>query len=135
MCSSDLGSWEPTYFGDDPPTGLGVRCHGLLATGGIVACVGCCVCVCGVRVAVCVCALACACSCSCLRVRVRGRLRARVRVCPCVLAFAFACALPMATFPLGRAVLYSCVRARYMCLRLGRGSDVNVYNVRRGLRG
>ena len=86
---------------------------------------------------------------ACARVRARGGVRVRVRVlvrvrvrpwawvvaCPCVLAFAFACAPSVAMFPLGRAMLYSCVRARYMCLRSGRGSDVNVYNVRRGLRG
>ena len=127
------GSLEPTYFGDDPPTGLGMRCHGLLATGGIVACVGCCVCVCArARARPCVCAWACSCSRLCVRVRLR--LRARVRAGPCVLAFAFACAPSVAMFPLGRAMLYSCVRARYMCLRSGRGSDVNVNNVRRGLK-
>ena len=73
--------------------------------------------------------------CACLCVRVRVRLWAWVRVCLCVLAFAFACAPSVAMFPLGRAKLYSSVRARYVCLRSGRGSDVNVYNVRRGLRG
>ena len=64
-----------------------------------------------------------------LEVAARLRLRARVRAGPCVLAFAFACAPSVAMFPLGRAMLYSRVRARYMCLRSGRGSDVNVYNV------
>ena len=34
----------------------------------------------------------------------------------------------------GWAVLYSCQRACYMCLRSGCGSDGNVYNVWRGLR-
>ena len=107
-----------------------------MATGGIVACVGCCVCVCArARARPCVCAWACSCSRLCVRLRLRLRLRARVRACPCVLAFAFACAPSVAMFPLGRAMLYSCVRARYMCLRSGRGSDVNVYNVRRGLGG
>ena len=45
-----------------------------------------------------------------------------------VLACAFACAPSVAMFPLGRTMLYSRVWARYMCLRSGRGSDVNVYN-------
>ncbi len=72
-----------------------------------------------------------------VRVCVRGRVRVRVRVLVLVLVLvrACACAPSVATFPLGRAVLYSCVRARYMCLRSGRGSDVKVYTVRRGLRG
>ena len=67
----------------EPHNGV-MRRHGLLATGGIVAWVGCCVCVCCVRVAVCVCGLACSCSCSCLRVRVRLRARGRVSVRACV---------------------------------------------------
>jgi len=75
------------------------------------------------------------CVCVCLCVRVRVCLWAWVRACLCVLAFAFAGAPSVAMLPLGRAKLYSSVRARYMCLRSGRGSDVNVYNVRRGLRG
>ena len=65
----------------------------------------------------------------------RVRVRVLVRACLRVLAFAFAGAPSVAMLPLGRAKLYSSVRARYMCLRSGRGSDVNVYNVRRGLRG
>jgi len=93
------GCLEPTYFGDDPPTGLGgtgtvaephngvMRCHGLLAAGGDRR-------LCGVRrlrvrvcvgVAACVCACACACSCSglCVRVRVRLPWRRSPWAAPC----------------------------------------------------
>jgi hypothetical protein len=92
ISQSSIGGTETVA---EPHNGV-TRCHGLLATGGIVACVGCCVCVCAR---------------ACSRVRLRLRLRARVRVCPCVLAFVFACAPSVAMFPL----VYSCVRARYMC--------------------
>ena len=111
--------WGAGYWGDRRLCGV-LRARVLRARG---------------RVRVRVCGCVCVCVCVCLCVRVRVCLWAWVRACLCVLAFAFACAPSVAMFPLGRAKLYSSVRARYMCLRSGRGSDVNVYNVRRGLRG
>jgi len=94
------GCVEPTYFGYDHPIGWeggaeavdephkGVmRCHGVWATEGIVAGVGCCMCVC-----------VCECVCACVRARARARacasasaascvrVRLSVRVCVCMCA-------------------------------------------------
>ena len=75
---------------------------------------------------------------ACERVRVRACVRvcvcarARVRVCVCACACAWAPADGMTH--LDWAVLYLGMRACYIRLRSGRGSDGNLYNVLRGLR-
>ena len=55
--------------------------------------------------------------------------------CACVCACAFVCAGALAVERIPPAApCYSCLRACYICLRSGCGSDGNVYNMLRGLR-
>ena len=60
-----------------------------------------------------------------------------LRVCICVCVCVRLCVRLRAAVgmvPPGHAVLYSCVRVCYICLRTGGGSDGNTHNVVRGLR-
>ena len=101
------------------------------------------VCVCGRGLGcehVCVCMRVCVCVCVCVRMRACARSCSRAGVCECACACARACACACAFAPavgmthLDCAVLFSGVRACYICLRSGWGSDGNVYNALRGLR-
>ena len=73
-----------------------------------------------------------------VRVRVRGRVRAPVPVCAgvrvCVRACACACAWAPAVGMTHFGVLYPGMRACYIRLRSGWGSDGNIYNALRGQR-
>jgi hypothetical protein len=98
------------------------------AAGGFVPGVWCCVCACAgagafACVGLCVCACACARAGACPRACVPACVC--VCVCVCVCACAFHWDVPSRW---GRAT-YSCRRACHICLRSGRGSDGNVYDV------
>ena len=71
-----------------------------------------------------------ACACVLVRVCVYVRARVHARVCACAFAWAPADGITH----LDWAVLYSSMRACFIRLRSGWGSDGNIYNVLRGLK-